>query len=676
MIDNYPLAQEALAHGWCVFPCKADKQPAIKSAHPEGDPLHGKCHGECGKEGHGFYDATHDPQKVFDFWETYPDALVGIPCEINNIWALDLDRKNGTDGIAELQRIAKEHGADHVDAGPMQTTPSGGLHLIFKLGAWDIPQSASKVAPGVDVRSAGYICTGALPDGRAYVWNSAEGHGIDAPLTEAPAWLLDVVGAYKFDTSKINTAKELQKPLTNHKGSIDFWLDKFITLAKIGQRNENGFNLACQVRDAGYSQAECEALEYPERVPQGQDVYDRAEWLATVKSAYARTPREPAKKQGGAIAADPPEPEAPPEVSVQAQQSEPEQSTTKENGDEWIDPWQDAWQTLSDAFAPRPPVEYAVENLIRLPSLIAWYGNPGDLKTFLLQYVFLCIAAGKPCFPEAPWKSGGRVFPVHPYPVLWLDFDNGEDLTKERFEALARAMGIDPALPNLHYVSMPSPWLVLGDPKSAGHLTRQIQKFGARALGIDNLGTTKGGAKENTDEMIPVMSNLRQVVETTRAGISVIHHETKSGAMTARRGDSLRGHSSIEAAIDLALLVSREPNSDIVTIQSTKTRGTPIDSFSAAFTYAHKTGTKELETAMFYALPCENDKSPQSIKAAIKEALADNPMLKTALAKQIYDIVKGIGINVIRNYIDQMIAAAEIITTPGGKTTGILCALP
>jgi hypothetical protein len=249
------------------------------------------------------------------------------------------------------------------------------------------------------------------------------------------------------------------------------------------------------------------------------------------------------------------------------------------------------------------------------------------------------------------------------------------EITLGRFEALARAMEIPPDLPTLHFISMPSPWLMLGNPDSVAYLVQQIKKYEARFVVIDNLGTVKGSAKENTDEMIPVMSNLRQIASTTKSSVNFIHHETKNGALTARRGDSLRGHSSIEGALDLAMLVEREPGSDMITLHSTKTRGVDVPPFSAAWTYTHKAGTVELETGMFYGLPCENKKSPQAIREAIKETLSSGPSLKTQLAKAVHARTEGIGLNRIRDYIDRMINEKEIITTPGGKTSGELCIL-
>ena len=58
-----PTPLEYAAAGWSVFPLDG-KQPALRSAHPHGDPLRGRCHGECGRLGHGLYDGSTDPEKV------------------------------------------------------------------------------------------------------------------------------------------------------------------------------------------------------------------------------------------------------------------------------------------------------------------------------------------------------------------------------------------------------------------------------------------------------------------------------------------------------------------------------------------------------------------------------------------------------------------------------------
>lgn len=622
MSNNYLIAQKALARGWAVFPCGLDKKPFTP---------------------HGFKDATHDQTQVLTWWKDNPQALVGIPCKNNNFWALDLDVKNGVNGIANLQYLAKEQGADNVQAGLAQTTPSGGLHMIFTLGKWDVPQSAGLIAPGIDVRSNGYICTGNLSDGRSYIWNSAE--GIEAPLTEAPAWLLGVVGAHKSDIPKTDTVtvKEKQKP----QGNINYWLEKYLPQATIGQRNAIGFDLACQCRDAGYSQAKTEALPYPERCPQTtKNKYTRKEWKATVRSAYERIPRNPAKKKD--------------DISFTP---EPEVSTIQQETLIRDDPWVPF--TLIDAYKDRPPIEYVAEGLFALPSLNILYGSPGCLKSFIMADFALCAAAGIDFLPPAPWQNRSIGIKTMAVKTIWLDFDMGSLRTHERIAALARARSLPGDTP-FYYYSMPSPWLDASKKESIGMLTLRAQGMEVKLIIIDNLGTITAGIDENSSAMIAVMSLLRQLSEDTGAAIILVHHQRKGNGITGRAGDSLRGHSSIEAAIDLALQVDRDE--DILTIKSTKTRGLDVLPFSAAFTFELK-DNGDLNTARFYGLEIEDKSSNAAIIREITTALTGQAMNKTELKNAVKRALAEVGVNRIGNCIDKMAADGKIKTHTGKNNT-------
>jgi hypothetical protein len=69
----------ALAYGLAghrIFPTNG-KVPIIPSAHRRGDPLRGKCKGECGRDGHGFYDATSDLERISRWWSRHPNADIG-----------------------------------------------------------------------------------------------------------------------------------------------------------------------------------------------------------------------------------------------------------------------------------------------------------------------------------------------------------------------------------------------------------------------------------------------------------------------------------------------------------------------------------------------------------------------------------------------------------------------
>jgi len=199
--------------------------------------------------------------------------------------------------------------------------------------------------------------------------------------------------------------------------------------------------------------------------------------------------------------------------------------------------------TLRNAFEPREPIRYAIDGLFS-PGLSMPYGSPGTLKSMLMQSAAVHIAGG------LPWLGRG----VRQCPVLWVDLDNGLRRTHERFAALARGAGLDADIP-LFYLSMPRPWLDGGNTREIEAMGDRILSLSIGAVFVDNLGLMSPGADENTDSMIAVMGNLRALCERTGICLILIHHQRKSTGNHSRAGESLRGHSSIEASLDLALLV-------------------------------------------------------------------------------------------------------------------------
>jgi hypothetical protein len=199
MSDNLDLAMQITSLGWRVFPCKQDKSPFIKTAHPKGDPLHGICTGECGRLGHGYFDAVAGFDAVCDLWEKAgadPGALVGVALAPSGLIAIDLDRHpGGADGFQNFDDLVKANGGQPVECGPCQDTSGGGMHMVFMMpripDGWTVPGG---LAPGVDLKYHGYICTGALQDGRAYRWQSE--HNYDSLLTLPPAWVLQRIAAH------------------------------------------------------------------------------------------------------------------------------------------------------------------------------------------------------------------------------------------------------------------------------------------------------------------------------------------------------------------------------------------------------------------------------------------------------------------------------------------------
>jgi len=274
----------------------------------------------------------------------------------------------------------------------------------------------------------------------------------------------------------------------------------------------------------------------------------------------------------------------------------------------------DRWQVLGIDTLLTPPKrpEYLISDMVRRPGLVCIYGAPGDLKTMILMDLAVCVASGTPWLDPLPEVGTGGTYAVKQGPVLWMDMDNAVDRLQERFGALCRARELT-TIP-LHAVSLPRPIFDASKPDEAELLAAQIKDLGAVTCIIDNLGTVSGGRDENSSEMVDVMANLRWAAQESGATIWIIHHARKgTGTTNGREGDRLRGHSSIEASLDLALLVERME--DDLTIRSTKTRDDPVRPFVVRWTY-DKTAEGALDTARFWHIEEAQPNVPEYVRLA------------------------------------------------------------
>jgi len=301
-----------------------------------------------------------------------------------------------------------------------------------------------------------------------------------------------------------------------------------------------------------------------------------------------------------------------------------------------------AWTplTVATAYISRPPTRYVIDELFEAGSLNVVYGAPGSLKSLLLLDACACVVAGVPWLESGPGSTTGRSFATEQGAALYLDFDNGMRRALDRLEAMARHRQLGDTAP-LYVVAMPSPWLDLtkSNPRDnhREQLAGYVQQYDAQLVVLDNLGVISGDADENAADMAGVMAALRWVAETTGAALVVIHHQRK-GAVGGkqRNGDSLRGHSSIEASLDLALRVERDADdSNLLSVEATKARGVSVDPFGARFSFNHKPTTHDLETACFFGETPSNLSPDQQARNAISDVLSAQGALnqKTLVAE-------------------------------------------
>ena len=321
--------------------------------------------------------------------------------------------------------------------------------------------------------------------------------------------------------------------------------------------------------------------------------------------------------------------------------------------------WQ--WVNLRKAYAPKRPMSYLVRPILPLPSLNILYGEPGSLKTMLAMDLAFCVVAGKEWLSAQPGESIAG-YQSKTSPVLWIDVDNGNDLIERRFKALGSWHQV-PKDSQIHFTSFPP--FALNKAGSVKELVKAIKHFGARLVIFDNLGTISGGTDENSSHMIGLMGVLRKIAERTRSAIVVIHHTSKAG--------SLRGHSSINAAVDLALLIERE--ADTVKIRSTKTRHAPIIPFKAQWDYI-SSANGELIKGGFYGLGQSNlnEMTPaerltqlsDQILSGFREGTLINGMNQTDIVKTLRENGDfNLGRNLIRKVLDNLESKGKLMTDSG-----------
>lgn len=329
--------------------------------------------------------------------------------------------------------------------------------------------------------------------------------------------------------------------------------------------------------------------------------------------------------------------------------------------DEWL------IRTAADALQPHPPLQYLVDQMLPLGALGIVYGGPGSLKSMVLADLAVCVAGGIRWLDPLDTDMGqpGVSLATTQAKVLWIDLDNGARRTDIRIGAMLRGHGLDQNTP-IHYVSMPVPALDASNASIMSNLTKMVIRQEYQLILIDNLGLITGDVEENSAKMAHVMGRLRRLTEDTGATVLLIHHQRKSsgGNEGARKGETLRGHSSIEAALDLALLIERKPGEDAVAIIPTKVRDYMAhDIIGAHFTWEHAEEGRDLWSARFYSKPAlkKEEQAMHDLRGVItaicrrQPGIAQNDLVTEVRDQLAAQTGSAPGINRVRGTIKQLV---------------------
>ena len=217
--------------------------------------------------------------------------------------------------------------------------------------------------------------------------------------------------------------------------------------------------------------------------------------------------------------------------------------------------------------APLPPIDYLIEELGLVagggaPHMIAGYGFSG--KTMACQSMLLSLAAARPVWGQYRCREVHR--------VAHVDLEQGNRLTRERYQLLALGMGVHiPRLGETLALTTMPPDLRLTRACSE----RWMRLMDGRSLiVIDSLKAGAGGTDENSSDMRQHLDLLGDLAERTGCRALLIHHARKPSEDSASGGRySIRGSSAIYDGSDCMFVFSGEKG-EPVSVEHVKSRTT------------------------------------------------------------------------------------------------------
>jgi hypothetical protein len=197
---------------------------------------------------HGLSDACREQDIIRDWWRREPKANIGIVTGGGH-FVVDLD---DAEAISWFANACGRHGAPKT----LTVRTSRGYHVFFACGA-EVPTSAGRLAPGVDVRGEGGCVVAAPsihPSGTVYTIAR------NLPIAEAPAWLVDLALPEPVPPPVIVARGE---PWDDGRSRIA-GIVSLVANARQGERNRITFWAACRlhemVRDGLITQGLAEEL--------------------------------------------------------------------------------------------------------------------------------------------------------------------------------------------------------------------------------------------------------------------------------------------------------------------------------------------------------------------------------------------------------------------------------
>mgnify|MGYP006282171189 FL=1 len=474
-------------------------------------------------------------------WDEHPDAVPALVTGIN-FDVIDLDRKDGKDGVAELESL----GCSLDEFNFVVRSPSGGLHLYIPESGL---RSRADLKPGIDTRGKGgfIIAPGAIDHRGEY--GIEKGDLVDVAievLPEPPEALLRVVKPAK-DERGTDAATPPEVPLWKLQDALshippdlphDDWVRALMGVHHATAGSDTGLSIAL-----GWSA--------PYREFRKKEVEDK--WLSFGKEregnpapVTVRTVLDMARSHGWR------DREAEAEIDATWEDDlddldfilngppTPVMPGKRKHGFRLLTP---------DQCANLPPQPFLLEGLLGPQDVAAMVGQPGSGKSLLAPFIGYSIALGQPVFGRDVVQ--GR--------VLYLAAENERGLM-DRVKALHQEFG------NCEdFIAVAE---VEDMRRSVKRLLELVNEERPALVVVDTFAAAFPGLRENeADEMSAAIAVLRKV-QAAGPAVLVAAHGTKAG------GNTLRGSGVADGALDVSLFIEHRGAKDRH-VYATKNRNGP-----------------------------------------------------------------------------------------------------
>lgn len=558
------LGDIAAGLGLPCFPCNDKKQPVVAT---------------------GFKAATRDRAAILEAFAKPSAVLIGVPTgEVSGFVVIDIDIRDDRTGMDWLN-------AHSTDLPPTRThkTRSGGLHLLFCYPAGhDIPNSAGRIAPGIDVRgNGGYV-----------VFPPSPGYRIadDHRAAEMPDWLIRACVKQVADYTPPVYAE--RAPPRQDGGSryglaaLERECDAVRT-APFGQQeftmNAAGLKIGALVAGGelqeGIALAELQAAGRQVPSQGGKAPWAADEIRDKIKRAFDTGMSNPRKAPPGRPApvvlddGPPPDPWADPGYVASQAQDAPLSP----------DEWEDMQRRIGGETVPATPEgrAAAASKPAMPPKALLWSivdgwdeaaipMRPWLAKGYLMRGAVSVVSgpgsAGKSSLMVA-WAVAlviGCAFGRFKVPgqlrVATYNVEDDADEQKRRFSAMLGVMGLKPpALEGRLAILGPEQVGTLLVPGRDGgvllntpvmdRLLAFLDKFAPDVLILDPFVELHAAEENDNTAVRAVMAAFRHVAAERNISVVLLHHARK-GVGTPGDPDSLRGASSIVGAARVALTLN------------------------------------------------------------------------------------------------------------------------